>query len=213
MTEDSERPAGQKVVKVKRPGVKSTLNPRVTQNFVNSLAGGNYILSSCAWVGVKQVTYYAWTTRGEAELERVSLLDVDAEAIVLEAISVELPVDDFDEAKKLMNTTKALDEIFDWCPDPFDPQEWQYVVFKVMTARARAEAEVRAITQIQRAAHEGNWQAAGWFLERSYPDRWGRRERVTHEGPQGGPVEIQHSTVTVEDLEMRITEAQKKIEK
>jgi hypothetical protein len=38
---------------------------------------------------------------------------------------------------------------------------------------ARAEGEVRGITQIARAATE-NWQAAAWLLERQYPERWGR---------------------------------------
>jgi len=46
--------------------------------------------------------------------------------------------------------------------------------FACDVARARAEAESRALLLIQKAALT-NWQAAAWFLERAYPLRWGRR--------------------------------------
>jgi hypothetical protein len=31
---------------------------------------------------------------------------------------------------------------------------------------------------IQKAANEGTWQAAAWFLERTNPRKWGRHETV-----------------------------------
>jgi hypothetical protein len=30
---------------------------------------------------------------------------------------------------------------------------------------------------ITRAAKDGDWKAAAWFLEHKYPDRWARLER------------------------------------
>lgn len=53
--------------------------------------------------------------------------------------------------------------------------------------RAQAVPEVRALQVIQRAASRGGWRAAAWFLERRYPDHWGRngtawqRERLDHD--------------------------------
>lgn len=43
---------------------------------------------------------------------------------------------------------------------------------------ARAEAQLRNIAIIQKAANEGTWQAAAWFLERTNPRKWGRYETV-----------------------------------
>lgn len=45
------------------------------------------------------------------------------------------------------------------------------------------EAEGRAVVgwlaKIERAANEGNWQAAAWKLERRYPEDFGRRDRIS----------------------------------
>ena len=46
--------------------------------------------------------------------------------------------------------------------------------------RAEAEAEQRLVERIL-AASSDTWQAAAWMLERRYPDRWGRKDRVRHE--------------------------------
>lgn len=46
---------------------------------------------------------------------------------------------------------------------------------------AECAAEVFAVAQIRQAAAE-NWTAAAWYLERKYPDRWGRKDRTLLEG-------------------------------
>jgi len=65
-----------------------------------------------------------------------------------------------------------------------------YQEFCKAVEKARAEAEVRNLHLIQNAASGGTWQAAAWFLERSFPGRWGRREKVEHSGPEGGPITL-----------------------
>ncbi len=53
------------------------------------------------------------------------------------------------------------------CGEPF-------LAFSVAYKKSRAEAELEAIHVI-RDAMPKTWQAAAWYLERSYPDHWGRR--------------------------------------
>lgn len=74
--------------------------------------------------------------------------------------------------------------------DPNAPPE--YLIFKEELEKARADAEVAALAKIQKAASEGAWQAAAWYLERSRPADWGRRDtsRVELVGEGGGPVRI-----------------------
>ena len=44
--------------------------------------------------------------------------------------------------------------------------------------KAEADAIDRNLSIIQRAAMEGNWQASAWYLERKYPEQWGKRDNV-----------------------------------
>lgn len=81
-----------------------------------------------------------------------------------------------------------------------DPDLDAYVEFAEAVTAARAQAEARNLNLIQKAAVEGTWQAAAWYLERTQPARYGR-SRVEVTGANGGPVE---HTVTVEDLESKI---------
>lgn len=49
--------------------------------------------------------------------------------------------------------------------------------------KAESEAEAEAL-QIIKDASRDTWQAAAWYLERRSYNRWGRKERVHHEGDQ-----------------------------
>ena len=44
--------------------------------------------------------------------------------------------------------------------------------------KAEADAEVRYASQVARAATDGTWQAAAWWLERRRHADYGRRDRV-----------------------------------
>jgi hypothetical protein len=50
--------------------------------------------------------------------------------------------------------------------------------FLAALKKAEAEAVMGAITLINRAARKGAWQAAAWWLERKYPEHWGRQRDV-----------------------------------
>lgn len=57
---------------------------------------------------------------------------------------------------------------------PADPEETKYLRFKQDVDIARATAEVEAVKAIRMVATSGTWQAAAWYLERSFPQRWAR---------------------------------------
>lgn len=53
-----------------------------------------------------------------------------------------------------------------------------YVQFLHELKKAEIEGEAAAINQIVKAAQEGNWTAAAWMLERRFPERWARVQKV-----------------------------------
>lgn len=52
----------------------------------------------------------------------------------------------------------------------------QFVLFYRDVKRARADALKRNVAIVQKAAAK-TWQAAAWFLERSFPEQFGRPNR------------------------------------
>ena len=66
----------------------------------------------------------------------------------------------------------------------------KYREFRDALQQAEAHAEIRMIT-IWQGQVKDDWKAAQAFLERRFPDRWGRKERHEITGANGGPIEIE----------------------
>lgn len=56
---------------------------------------------------------------------------------------------------------------------------------------AERAAEVRAVALVMKAA-AADPKHAQWWLERKFPERWGRRDRHELMGEGGGPVKLEH---------------------
>lgn len=67
--------------------------------------------------------------------------------------------------------------------------ERPYVNFFNAVTRARAEAEAKSVELIRGASHD-DWRAAAWFLERSFQERWGNKQKIEHTGAGGGPMDV-----------------------
>ena len=64
--------------------------------------------------------------------------------------------------------------------------------FRESIRKAEADAEVAKVALISQAASAGDWKAAGWYLERKHPERWGRNDKIRQEisGPDGAPIAL-----------------------
>jgi len=78
-----------------------------------------------------------------------------------------------------------------WMIKGEEQRSGQFREFLEAVKQAEAEAEMSMVAVWQKEAVD-NWQAARDFLERRFPERWGRKDRVSAElsGPAGGPVEV-----------------------
>lgn len=64
--------------------------------------------------------------------------------------------------------------------------------------RAKAEARTQSLARIRKAGADGDWRADAWFLERRYPQDYGRNvTEVT--GANGGPLLVKGYTVVSPD--------------
>jgi transposase len=62
-----------------------------------------------------------------------------------------------------------------------------YLMAAVHDARARSEANLVARLHAHTLA---DWRPAAWLLERRFPERWGRRDKVEHSGSLTPAVEL-----------------------
>jgi len=66
-----------------------------------------------------------------------------------------------------------------------------YKSFWIRINEAESEAIMRRLARIENAGKEGSWQADAWYLERKYPDKFGRRDRLELAGDPNAPVEVE----------------------
>ena len=75
----------------------------------------------------------------------------------------------------------------------------KFAQFVQSIKHAEAEAETRAVAQVMQAGQD-SWQASMTYLERKFPGRWSRGERVEHSGTIEQPT-IDLSVLTDEELD------------
>lgn len=68
-------------------------------------------------------------------------------------------------------------------------EETQYLNLWNSLKKARAEAVVRNVAFVQKAAQDGTWQAAAWWLERTVPETFGKNANKPVEAPTPKPLE------------------------
>ena len=72
------------------------------------------------------------------------------------------------------------------------PKTDLYAAFAQAIEKATDEAQAQAVMLIRKAAIEGQWTAAAWFLERKFHDQWARRDRSEVTGKDGAAIQVEH---------------------
>lgn len=62
--------------------------------------------------------------------------------------------------------------------DAYNDHQRKDASFANAIKKAQSKARVLSIGRIRQAGRDGQWQADAWFLERSDPSHWGRRDRL-----------------------------------
>jgi len=84
----------------------------------------------------------------------------------------------------------SVPTFYGWLERGRNEPESAYSEFLEAVEKAKADAEVRDVALIDKAAHDGSWQAAAWKLERKFPNKWGRVNRTEISGPDGSAVKV-----------------------
>ena len=121
---------------------------------------------------------------------RPSEFTADVEKAILDALAAGSSVRAACEAAGIGTTT-----FYRWCSEgERDGAPEHLRAFRDGATRARAQARVAYAAIIRRAANDGDWRAAAWFLERSEPEEWAPKHKLEHSGPEGGPIQTTEDT-------------------
>lgn len=73
-----------------------------------------------------------------------------------------------------------------------------YKKFSEDVDQAEADAEAKDIAKLKASK---DWKATAWRLERRHQDRWGGKQRHEISGPDGGPVRVDMTKLSDDELE------------
>ena len=145
-------------------GRKTKLTPEIQDTICNWLKLGYYQEDAAVMAGIAPSTFYDWLKKGAEE---------DSKQEQIKALG------SGDSPLPAINEDSDIELVY------------IYSEFSEAVARARAEAEGAHIKNIRRAADNGTWQASAWFLERSFPKKWGKRSTLDIDAQGDEPIKFQ----------------------
>jgi type IV secretory pathway TrbF-like protein len=92
--------------------------------------------------------------------------------------------------------------LYDWLKRGSAEKSGIYADFSNAVEKALAESEIADLKRIEQQSRE-SWQAAAWRLERRFPDRWGRKDKITADITQTEKEEIIFEQKLTADPEAR----------
>jgi hypothetical protein len=126
------------------------------------IKAGNFANRSAEACGISEPTFYRWMTRGR-----------EAEEKYKNYLEQEETWESMDEEDQLSNPNLEPNQ-----EEGPTENERNFIEFRHQIKQAEAEAEAAAVIQIKSAASSGTWQAAAWFLERKFKDRWSKTDKI-----------------------------------
>lgn len=153
------------------------------------IKAGNFACQSAQASGISEATFYRWMSKGRQGIEKYQ-----------EYLDQELAWEEMTEEEQLANPNLKPNE--EEAPSELDRN---FIYFHNAVKQAEAEAEAAAVLQIKTAASSGTWQAAAWFLERKFKERWARTEKI--EGTVNHQIGINVSEEELEAAKARLEEA------
>ena len=166
----------------------SKLTEERAERIANLIKGGNYASQAAQAAGVSERSYHRWMQQGA---EASSKCEEWQER-----------VDHWNSLNDAQKRSEShLQPSEDEAPTAEEIVLWR---FWRDVKKAEAEAEAAAVLQIRKAANEGTWQAAAWYLERKFKDRWSRRDSIDHTGSIDHRVGIGASPEEIEAARARL---------
>jgi transposase len=148
-------------------GRPTKLTPERQEKIVNAIASGVYFETACAYAGITATCGHLWLQRGRGIHPTRSQLSIYVNFVnAVEKAQADSEALRVARIKQAGQGGQVLKEEIIEIPG------------EIIT-KANGEIIERPTTQeIRRTYSQAQWQADAWYLERRYPQRWGRQDRI-----------------------------------
>lgn len=174
-------------------GRKSIITREFCDAFCEMLEDGHTISHCCEELGADQSNYFIWKTKAEDGIEPFKSFIERTEEIRERVPSkgnyhTKLTKELCDEICTYIEMGNYINrscEAVGISPSTYN--NWKkkgrkgiepYATFLERIEKVEAKAEINHLGLIHDVAESGNWLASAWILERRYPNRFGKRERM-----------------------------------
>ncbi|MCI4657138.1 hypothetical protein [Cryobacterium zhongshanensis] len=182
-------------------GGQSKFNAVRSALIISKVQLGSYVGIAAESVGISRWTLNRWRQRGERELARASEF-VDYPDVLVADI-----VDAIEDAGGTI-----ADALRTPCVEPFQPEEWPFVLLMHLLKRARARVACEVVEGILRQGIKDKWTALAWYLERTHPEEYGRhRPYATADHPEEASSRDAAKAPTAEEVIERLREYREKV--
>jgi transposase len=173
---------------------RTKLTPEIQRKICEALASGNYFETACRYVGIDVSTGKQWLQRGRGQHKsRGSKAIYVAFVAAVEKAIAEDEIATIAQIKLRGRGRELVSEDIHREPD-------------VIITKLNGDIEERKGEQhIKRLYTRPEWTADAWRMERKYPHRWGRKERLdVHIFVQEEVERIQHDLALTEDEKQQL---------
>jgi len=139
----------------KGPGQHTTLDAKVQAKLEELLAEGQFVETACELAGVSKASFYRWMEAGEQE-------------------DGPQPYRDFRNAIEKARAKAEAAAV--------RTVRGAQVPWIQTTTVEGTDKDGNPISRTETKTMPGEWQAAAWWLERTFPSRYGKRQTLHHEG-------------------------------
>lgn len=141
---------------------KLKISDEIIEKVANAMRAGAYVETAAAINGISKQTLYAWFKKGNEKPNSIYKRLIDA----VEKAQAE------GEMRDLLNVDKSA-----------MGRDFQYERNKDGSLALNGEGN----PIVKSTGSLASWQASAWRLERKFPRKWGRLDRLETSGPDAGP--------------------------
>lgn len=162
-------------------GRPSKFTKATRDRILNALRAGNYIDTAAAYGLVHKDTLYEWLNFGE-RISRALPAEEERRAAAIAKLDIlEREYLEFSDAVKEERAKAEMEALM--------------MVRQIGQGRPGRVRKINDLETVEEKELPPVWQANAWFLERSFPDRWGRKFiQKEISGPGGKPIAFKDET-------------------